>query len=121
MVITYSDAILRGFVAQICRDMGWNASHSTSLDVLTQITSSYLKQLSKLCVNYANHCGRQTPTFDDIALAFRQFNIDLNELKDYVSNVESTPLPVNVPKFPVKNVSNRVITNTGEGEERLEW
>ena len=121
MVITYSDAILRTFVAQICRDMGWHASHTTSLEVLTQITSSYLKQLAKYCVQFSNHCGRQSPNFDDIALAFNHFNIDLNELKDYVSSVESTPFELPVPKFPVSNVSNRVLTNTGEGEDRPEW
>ena len=121
MVITYGDAVLRTFVAQICRDMGWNAAHTASLDVLTQITSQYMKQLAKQCVQFANHSGRQSPDFNDIALAFKHFNIELSELKDYVSSVESTSLEIPVPKFPVANVSNRVLTNTGEDEERPEW
>lgn len=121
MVITYGDAVLRTFVAQICRDMGWNAAHSTSLEVLTQIASSYMKQLAKCCVQFANHSGHQTPDFDDITLAFKHFNIELNELKDYINSVESTALELPVPKFPVANLSNRVLTNTGEDEDRPEW
>ncbi|XP_054163015.1 LOW QUALITY PROTEIN: transcription initiation factor TFIID subunit 3-like [Oppia nitens] len=121
MVVTYSDAILRTFVAQICRDMGWHASHETPLEVLTQITAQYVRQLSKQCVRFANHCGRQKPIFDDMQLAFNHFNIDLNELKDYIKCVESQPLDILVPKYPIKNVANRVITNTGESEDRPEW
>jgi histone H3/H4 len=121
MVITYSDAILRGFVAQMCRDMGWHASHASSLEVLTQITEQYMRQLAKHCVQYANHCGRQAPTFDDIGLALNHFSIDLNELKDYINSVDSQPLEVAVPKYPIRNVSNRVLTHTDPEEDRPEW
>ncbi|CAG2105073.1 unnamed protein product [Medioppia subpectinata] len=121
MVVTYSDHVLRGFVAQICRDMGWHASHSTSLDVLAQLAAQYTRQLSARCVHYANHCGRPVPTFDDIGHAFNHFNIDLQELKDYVQNVDSQPLDVPVPKYPIANVSNRVVNSTASDEERPEW
>ena len=98
-----------------------HSAHTTALEVLTQLTSSYMRQLANKCVQFANHGGHPTPHLDDIALAFKHFNVELTELKDYVSSVETTALEVTVPKFPVANVANRVLTNTGEDEDRPEW
>lgn len=38
---------------------------------------------------------------DDLGLAFQHMNIDLQELAEYVKNVDSVPCAVTVPKLPI--------------------
>lgn len=116
MVVTFGDSILRCVVSQLCRDIGWHASNNSTLDVLTELTRHYIHQLGSVSCRYAEHCGRTEANLDDIALAFQELNINLNDLRDYVDNVEPSPLAVQIPKFPVPNNSNRIVF--GDGQEK---
>lgn len=45
--------------------------------------------------------GRCNANLDDLGLAFRHMNIDLQELAEYVKNVDSVPCAITVPKLPI--------------------
>ena len=45
---------------------------------------------------------RTVPNLDDVALAFDQLGIQMDELEDYVQQVESSPATHNPPEAPVQ-------------------
>lgn len=49
--------------------------------------------------------NRTEPNMDDMALTMNSINVNLNELLDYVNNVEPVPFVVDVPKFPARKDS----------------
>lgn len=45
--------------------------------------------------------GRSEPNLDDIGLTFREMGIHIEDLSDYVNNVEPSQFPHELPKYPV--------------------
>lgn len=60
--------------------------------------------------------GRTEPNLDDIALAFNDLNINVADLEEYISNVDSVPCIINVPKFPIPKESNLNFLKPGSKE-----
>lgn len=50
--------------------------------------------------------NRTEPNLDDLGLTFKDFNIVLQEIEEYINNVESVPPVYKVAAFPVKHPSN---------------
>ena len=100
--VTFNFSALRVAVSKICNDIGWHAAHVSTLDILSSLLSYYMRQVSIAAVDYANHNGRNEPNLADLAMAFKYLNIDLNQIQDYVLNVEQSPLPFKLSFYPVK-------------------
>ena len=49
--------------------------------------------------------GRTEPNLDDLGLTFQDLNVNIEELSDYVRNVDPLPFVTEVPKFPVPRES----------------
>ena len=49
--------------------------------------------------------GRTEPNLDDLGLTFQDLNVNVEELSDYVHNVDPLPFVTEVPKFPVPKES----------------
>lgn len=60
--------------------------------------------------------GRTEENLDDLGLAFRHMNIDVQELAEYIKNVEPVQCPVSVPKFPVHRKSHLNFLKPGSRE-----
>lgn len=120
MSLSYSNALLRVIVAKICQDVGWHTAHVSALNVLSDLLKLYIKQISVAAVNFANHAGRSQPTIDDVAVAFNYLSIDISQLQNYILNVDSSPLDIKVPFFPLPCKQNRVLDRTDPDEERDE-
>lgn len=72
-----------------------------------------------LCSNYIFRIildGRTEPNLDDIALAFNDLNINVADLEEYITNVDSVPCIINVPKFPIPKESNLNFLKPGSKE-----
>lgn len=50
--------------------------------------------------------NRTEPNLDDLALTFKDFGIVLQEIEEYVNNVEPVPFVHKISAFPVKHPSN---------------
>ncbi|XP_025833542.1 transcription initiation factor TFIID subunit 3 isoform X2 [Agrilus planipennis] len=101
MASQYSREQIKIAVAKICLTIGWHSVQTTSVEILTDILSHYLLQLGKSTADYANEFGMIEPNLDHLALAFRDFHVNLSELEEYVKYVDFGEPPTSVPKFPI--------------------
>ncbi|KAI1296636.1 Transcription initiation factor TFIID subunit 3 [Halotydeus destructor] len=106
VVSAYAESLLKVAIGQICANIGWNSVGDQSLDILSEISEHYVRSLGRVSQQYANHSDRTQASLPDVLQAFHRCNVSLCELGDYVTVVESVPLPVRVPRFPV-NLSTR--------------
>jgi len=60
--------------------------------------------------------GRTEPNLDDLGLAFRYMNIDIQELAEYVKNVDSVPCLTQVPQYPVRRENHLNFLKPGSRE-----
>lgn len=60
--------------------------------------------------------GKTEANLDDLGLAFLHMNINIQELAEYVKNVDSVPCAVDVPKFPVHRESHMNFLKPGSRE-----
>jgi len=56
------------------------------------------------------------PNLDHLGLAFQDLGIRIQELEDFVQNVDSTPLGFNVPKYPLPKDSHLNFLKPGSKE-----
>ncbi|KAK0161710.1 hypothetical protein PV327_008129 [Microctonus hyperodae] len=124
----YSRGILKIVVAQICQIIGWHSINSTPLEFMVDLMQEYLLRISRVAHQYAEILGRTDPNLDDLGLAFQQMNVDINQLAEYVKNVDSVPCAISVPKFPIfhdnhlnflKPGSKEVVTRSVHVHEHL--
>lgn len=118
--LTFTQSVCRAVVAKICLDVGWSSANIPVLNVLIDLLISFIKKLGCKIVEAANHAGRSEPTFEDMALAFRLLDINLDDLKDYISTVEPSPLDFDIPFYPVSKRPNRIFENCNFDEKRSE-
>ncbi|XP_033213543.1 transcription initiation factor TFIID subunit 3-like isoform X2 [Belonocnema kinseyi] len=116
MTSEYSRSVLRVVVAQICQTIGWHSINSSPLEFLVDLMHEYLLRVSKLTHQYSEVLGRTEANLDDLGLAFRHMNISIEELAEYVKNVDSIPCPVSVPKLPIHRESHLNFLKPGSRE-----
>ncbi|KAG7208725.1 hypothetical protein KM043_014923 [Ampulex compressa] len=103
-------------VAQICQTIGWHSINSTPLEFMVDLMQEYLLRVSKLTHQYAEVLGRTEANLDDLGLAFQHMNIDIQELAEYVKNVDSVACPIAVPKFPMRRENHLNFLKPGSRE-----
>ncbi|XP_043468256.1 transcription initiation factor TFIID subunit 3 isoform X1 [Leptopilina heterotoma] len=116
MTTDYSRGVLRLVVAQMCQTVGWHSINSTPLEFLVDLMHEYLLRISRLTHQYCEVVGRTEPNLDDLGLAFRHMNINIEELSEYVRNVDSIPCPISVPKLPVARENHLNFLKPGSRE-----
>lgn len=60
--------------------------------------------------------GRTEPNLDDMGLAFRDMNINIADLEEYVANVDPVPCAIPVPKFPLPKENHLNFLKPGSRE-----
>ncbi|MEE6481619.1 hypothetical protein FKM82_012919 [Ascaphus truei] len=114
----YSRAVLRVSVAQICQALGWDSVQLTACELLTDVLHRYLQELSRGCHRYSDLYGRTDPGLDDVGQAFKLMGVNLNELEDYIHNIEPVTFPNQIPSFPVSK--NNVLQFPPPGSKDVE-
>ncbi|XP_025266483.1 transcription initiation factor TFIID subunit 3 isoform X2 [Camponotus floridanus] len=112
----YSRNILKIVVAQICQMIGWHSINSTPLEFMVDLMQEYLLRVSRLTHQYAEVLGRTEPNLDDLGLTFQHMNIDIQELIEYVKNVDSIPYPIQIPQYPVRRENHLNFLKPGSRE-----
>jgi len=56
MSVQYSRSLLRVIIAQLCRQLGWTAIHSSPLELLTNILERYIVQLGCQTHRFSELC-----------------------------------------------------------------
>ncbi|CAG9823175.1 unnamed protein product [Phaedon cochleariae] len=103
-------------VGKILQTLGWHSINSTPLEVLTDIMSSYIQQISKLTNDYTNEFGQTEANLDHLGLAFQEMGINLSDLEEYVTYVNFTPGPHPAPKFPIPKENHLNFLKPGSKE-----
>ncbi|KAL3852412.1 hypothetical protein ACJMK2_016060 [Sinanodonta woodiana] len=106
MAEQYSWSLLRVAVAQICQQLGWNSIHATPLELLTDVLERYHLQVARVTHRYAEQFGTSDPQLEDLSLAFRHLGIEISELEEYVSHIDSTPFAHEVLAYPAPKENN---------------
>lgn len=60
--------------------------------------------------------GRTEANLDDLGLAFQYMNIDIQELAEYVKNVDSVPCAIQVPQYPIRRENHLNFLKPGSRE-----
>lgn len=58
----YSRSVLRVSVAQICQNLGWNATQTSPLELMTDVLERYLEEIAKISHRYSEQCKYSEPT-----------------------------------------------------------
>ncbi|KAK3602912.1 hypothetical protein CHS0354_039328 [Potamilus streckersoni] len=116
MAEKYSWSLLRVAVAQICQQLGWNSIHATPLELLTDVLERYLLQVARVTHRYAEQFGTSDPQLEDLALAFRHLGIEISELEEYISHIDSTPFAHEVLAYPAPKENNLQIPKSHSRE-----
>ncbi|KAG2185583.1 hypothetical protein INT44_002376 [Umbelopsis vinacea] len=77
-------ALLRTTTLQILQSAGFESSHLTSADVLTDVFSRYLELLGQTTAELAEHSGRGKANALDTSNTFSELHIDIGSLRDWL-------------------------------------
>ncbi|KAI9557157.1 hypothetical protein GHT06_016964 [Daphnia sinensis] len=97
----FQTEVLRQVVGHCSHNIGWNGIHASSLDLLTEVLQKYLSEIGRSVHRYSEQFGRTGPNLDDLGLTFRDMGISIQDLSDYVCNVEPTVFNEDVAAIPV--------------------
>ncbi|KAG4066162.1 hypothetical protein HA402_010364 [Bradysia odoriphaga] len=112
----YTQQILKVTVAQLCQTIGWNSISNTPLELMSDILNKYIKEIATQTHRYSELYGRTEPNLDDVALAFKDMNVNIADLEEYVNNVDPVPCAIDVPKYPAHKESHLNFLKPGSKE-----
>ncbi|CAA0842922.1 Transcription initiation factor TFIID subunit 8 [Striga hermonthica] len=119
---SYSWAIARTAVAQICETVGFEGFNDSALDSLADIVVRYIRDLGKISKFYANLAGRIESNVFDVAQGLEDLGLPqglsaamdihihtdckvgscaITEIKHYIETSQEVPFAQPVQKFPV--------------------
>jgi len=111
----YLTASLGLATGQICQSLGWHSIQRSSHDILTDVLERYMKQVAKTTASYCQNCCRTDPNLNDVALAFNDLAINLDELEDYIHQVEQSPAKYVSPALPL-NYAESLLSFNEDGQ-----
>ena len=102
----YNQGILQCVVAEICQAVGFDSVHSTTLDVLTDVLERYISNIATTTHDITEQCGHTHAHVNDVRQCFRLKNTSLQELIDYIQQMDEVKLSVTPKKYPFPKKSN---------------
>ncbi|URE35559.1 bromodomain associated family protein [Musa troglodytarum] len=118
----FGRAVVKIAVAQICETVGFQGSHYSAVDALTEVTVRYICDLGKSASFYAHLAGRTSCNVFDIIQSLEDLSSQagfsgasdvhhclvgsgvVREITHFVSTKEEVPFAQPIPKFPVPRV-----------------
>lgn len=101
MSAMFAQEVLKVVVGHCSNNIGWHGIQASSLDLLTEVLQKYMTEIGKSAHRYSEQFGRTEPNLDDIGLTFREMGIHIEDLANYIGNVEPSQLSSDLPKYPV--------------------
>ncbi|XP_058063508.1 transcription initiation factor TFIID subunit 3-like [Anopheles bellator] len=108
--------VLKVAVAQICQTIGWHSAHSTTMELLVDVTQHFLREISRIMHRYSELYNRTEPNLDDLAMAYKDMGINLQEVMEYIQFVDPIPLALEVRRFPIPRDSQLSFMKPGSKE-----
>ena|SRR6185312_6982205 len=103
----FCSSYLRLVTLHIIQAAGFDKTSEISLDVLTDIFGRYITLLGHTVTENANHAGRATPNILDLSPAFESLNIDMSDLKEWVTEGDGKTLEnlgLSIPSPPIRGI-----------------
>ncbi|CAG8582662.1 1816_t:CDS:2 [Paraglomus brasilianum] len=103
----FCSSYLRLVTLHIIQAAGFDKTSEISLDVLTDIFGRYITLLGHTVTENANHAGRATPNILDLSPAFESLNIDMSDLKEWVTEGDGKTLEnlgLSIPSPPIRDI-----------------
>ncbi|EDV90972.1 GH23929 [Drosophila grimshawi] len=116
MAEKYTSDMLGVVIAQIAQTIGYSSTQSAPLELLEDILQRFIQELARDLHSQAEHANRVELNLKDALLSLSNLNINVNELLDYIGNVEPIPFVRDVPIYPVKRSSNLNFLKPGSVE-----
>ncbi|CAL9168335.1 unnamed protein product [Musa hybrid cultivar] len=118
----FGRAVVKIAVAQICETVGFQGSHYSAVDALTEVTVRYICDLGKSASFYAHLAGRTSCNVFDIIQSLEDLSSQagfsgasdvhhclvgsgvVREITHFVSTKEEVPFAQPIPRFPIPRV-----------------
>ncbi|XP_055691928.1 transcription initiation factor TFIID subunit 3 [Lutzomyia longipalpis] len=112
----YSHQVLRTVVAQICQTIGWHSIQSGTLDILVDTAKRYIQALGRDTHRFTELAQRTEPNLDDLERAFADWQVNYDDIVEYVRNVSPEECAIKVPKYPAKKENHLNFLKPGSKE-----
>ncbi|RZR89489.1 hypothetical protein BHM03_00017220 [Ensete ventricosum] len=118
----FGRAVVKIAVAQICETVGFQGSHYSAIDALTEVTIRYIRDLGKSASFYAHLAGRTSCNVFDIIQSLEDLSSQagfsgasdvhhclvgsgvVREITHFVTTKEEVPFAQPIPRFPIPRV-----------------
>ncbi|KAH8384928.1 hypothetical protein KR200_007914, partial [Drosophila serrata] len=116
MADKYSSDLCRVVIAQITQTIGYSSTLSAPLELLQDVMQKFMDEFARDLHGHMEHANRLEPSVKDARHSFKSLNINVQELLDYIGNVEPVGFTRDVPLFPIKRASNMNFLKPGSAE-----
>ncbi|KAH8283413.1 hypothetical protein KR054_010835, partial [Drosophila jambulina] len=116
MVEKYSSDLCRSVIAQITQTIGYSSTLSAPLELLQDVMQKFVHEFARDLHGHMEHANRFEPSVQDARHSLKSLKINVQELLDYIGNVEPVGFTRDVPQFPIKRASNMNFLKPGSAE-----
>ncbi|KAH8342755.1 hypothetical protein KR084_006073, partial [Drosophila pseudotakahashii] len=116
MADKYSSDLALVVIAQITQNIGYSCTLSAPLELLQDILQKFTQEFARDLHCHMEHANRIEPSLKDAHLSIKNLNINVQELLDYIGNVEPVGFTRDVPQFPIKKAVNMNFLKPGSAE-----
>ncbi|XP_017010900.2 uncharacterized protein Taf3 isoform X2 [Drosophila takahashii] len=116
MADKYSSDLALVVIAQITQTIGYSCTLSAPLELLQDILQKFTQEFARDLHCHMEHANRIEPSLKDAHLSMKNLNINVQELLDYIGNVEPVGFTRDVPQYPIKKAVNMNFLKPGSAE-----
>ncbi|XP_033168053.1 uncharacterized protein LOC117146242 isoform X2 [Drosophila mauritiana] len=116
MADRYASDLALVVVAQITQTIGYSCSLSAPLELLQDILQKFVQEFARDMHGHMEHANRIEPNLKDARLSIQNLSINVQELLDYIGNVEPVGFIRDVPQFPIGKTLNMNYLKPGSAE-----
>nr|ACJ13260.1 RE58915p [Drosophila melanogaster] len=116
MADRYASDLALVVVAQITQTIGYSCTLSAPLELLQDILQKFVQEFARDMHRHMEHANRIEPNLKDARLSIKNLSINVQELLDYIGNVEPVGFIRDVPQFPIGKSVNMNFLKPGSAE-----
>ncbi|XP_039496606.1 uncharacterized protein LOC120454923 isoform X2 [Drosophila santomea] len=116
MADRYASDLALVVVAQITQTIGYSCTLSAPLELLQDILQKFVQEFARDMHGQMEHANRIEPNLNDARLSIKNLSINVQELLDYIANVEPVGFIRDVPQFPIGKSVNMNFLKPGSAE-----
>ncbi|XP_050742974.1 transcription initiation factor TFIID subunit 3 isoform X2 [Drosophila biarmipes] len=116
MADKYASDLALVVIAQITQTIGYSCTLSAPLELLQDIMQKFTQEFARDLHCNMEHANRIEPSLRDAQLSMKNLNINIQELLDYIGNVEPVGFTRDVPHFPIRKAINMNFLKPGSAE-----